>query len=479
MIHRTAARRLAPGKRACGIAAATATALVLAPGAGGKVFFPTPGAKPSTDATSLQAAVVAANASTDPVNQIVLQAGAYTPTDQIPPITKNLVIVADHTIQDNVGTLGSPRIVGLNQPTTVTNLLTVGCATGVPGCTTTVTGVGLTLDGVVVTGGGPSPTGSGVLVNTGNSLTTWGAAISGNQQNNLTLNAGSQATLNETTVDDASAGFGIQEVNATLTMKHVTIAYNPGGGLSNSGGTVTSNDTVYFQNINNSVFPPSGVDCAGAVNSADHSIDDDGTCLTGVAGTNLPNNTALNLSASANSGGPTPAITPGAGSSAINFETNTANCTPTDQKFFVHSTAGCDSGAVQSNGARLMQTSPPSIPSCTVSTDLVSVPNTQTVTVTDNQAGLGPQAGNTIQTPVPPSPFLTDQQPAGTGNPEDAITNLQIVGGSVAFTPFLSPAKGSLALKATRATGVVTGGTTWSFTVTDWAGLRRDLNSCP
>jgi hypothetical protein len=438
MSYPTAAPRLAPRKAALALVVAATTALTFAPGAGAAIFRPTPGVKATSDPTSLQNAIISANSSPDAQNTIVLSAGRYAPTDALPNITKNLTITGDHALQAATSTAGPPLIDGSAETNANQDLIVIPA------------NVNVTLEGFLINGAAQP---GFYAINDAGNLKTWSMALSGNNGTNLLVSGAGTATINESTLDN-DGNAGLKTNGGTTVLNNSDVVSNFAGGIDQSlGGIVRVNNTIIANNVNPITL--TGSDCTGPPTSNDKSQQSDGSC-----GTAVTSSSTLNLNSSTQNEGPTPTISLGTGSSAIGAG-DAAICQRVDQRFFVHSGTGCDIGSYQTGSTR--DTSPPT---CVVTrTNLVTVPNQQDVTVTDADSGLGPEAG-----------LATDAQAIGTINPGDAITNLTITNGSVAFTPFTSPSRGGLVLTATRGSNPAVGSTSWKFTANDWAGNRMDCH---
>ncbi len=150
-------------------------------------------------------------------------------------------------------------------------------------------------------------------------------------------------------------------------------------------------------------------------------------------------------------GGPTPTNQEPPGSPSIGAG-NPALCQTVDQRFFaVPAGSACDIGSYDI--AATQDTTPPT---CVVTNLIIGPPKQQQVTVTDPGSGMGPEAGG-----------MSD--PAGT--PGDAISNVAITNGTVAFTPFTAPSRSGLVLTATKTNQATA--TRWNFTATDWAGNSK------
>jgi hypothetical protein len=482
----TAAARLLHGKGALALVATATAGMSFAPTAGAKVFYPLPGARASTDASSLQAAVSAANASTDPNNTIVLSQGVYTPTDPVPVITKTLTIQGNHAYQATTAAPG-PVLDGTNAgQQTASGLLrtAVGTSTAV-GPSLTVVAVqfgGNSTQWSIDAGGGPTAAQAGTL-------TLWGdhfAGAAGVNLGNFETGRFTETTIGDTT---GTGGPGVSYIgNNNVQLVNDTLVNNAGAFAlqNNTAGNNTSvTNTVFGHNTPDGLTSTS---CALVVQTANTSFSDDATCGLGAG-----DNVALTVPPNAQFvGGPTSTYQvsglPTNGGTAL-------MCPTTDERFFPKAGGGCDVGAFNSGAARQTTwsssaASPFNGHPCSVSTNLVTVPNTQTVIVEDTLSGLGPEAGTGADTqtapPATPGTEVTTAAPTSPSvttntsniNPDDAITNVTIVNGTVAFTPFTAPSTNGLAVQATRAAGAATGSTRWSFTATNWAGLRLDLARC-
>jgi hypothetical protein len=250
-------------------------------------------------------------------------------------------------------------------------------------------------------------------------------ALSGNNGTELIVDAGGKATANNANISDGTLD-AIRN-SGTLVLNNSTVANNSNGGITSTSGSLTLNNTIV---ANNNPFVNGSKDCVLATTYTplgSASWSSDGSCTAAHSGDPM-------IGATGPNGGPTPSAALLAGSPAINAGDNT-KCPTTDQRFFVRSDGLCDIGAYESGAAR--DTTPPT---CVVSALRAGPPKQQDVTATDSGSGLGP----------------------------DAITNVTITNGTVAFTPFASPSTAGLVLTATKSDQTQL--TRWSFTATDWAG---------
>jgi hypothetical protein len=432
MTNSTAARRLAPWKAAVGIAVSAATAMGFAGSASAAIIPVAPGAG------TLAAAISTANGNTDPSNTLTLGDGRYAPTAPLPPITKPLTITGDHA----------------NQQPTAGGGARVDCTSLVPpeaDVMTVNSGVSVTLQAFTFTTCANTPS-FAVIRDKGN-LTMWNMTLDGNNGVQLGVSTGATATVNNSVISD-----GNQEgilADGTLVLNNVTITGNAAGGILNTGTagrSVTANNSIIS---NNDPLATARPNCQSPVQATDKSIELGTTCGTDLHGD--PTVDFVNQN-----GGPTPTIALLAGSPAIGAG-NPAKCFTTDQRFFVHTTAGCDLGSWQTGATR-----DTTAPTCTVTRTQYppAVPTAQQdVSVKDPESGIGPQAG-----------AGSDAWGVGTVNPADAITNLTITNGTVSFTPFSKPNNSAtgLVLTATKGSNPAVGSTSWKFTAMDWAGNRKD-----
>jgi hypothetical protein len=147
----------------------------------------------------------------------------------------------------------------------------------------------------------------------------------------------------------AANGFGGGVIfgTGTATLSHVTVANNSAGG---SGGTASggglSLQSVGSGGVGNSIVAAnSGGNCATAVPSAGHNIDDGTTC--GFTGTGDKSATDAKLGPLGEHGGATLTQMPLAGSPAIDGG-DLATCPPSDQRGVSRPQGGgCDIGAVE------------------------------------------------------------------------------------------------------------------------------------
>jgi hypothetical protein len=280
-------------------------------------------------------------------------------------------------------------------------------------------GVSATFKAVSITGS--SDIGFGVIRAKG-TVELDNLALSGNNGTELVVDSGGTATANDANISDGTF-HGIDN-SGTLVLNNSTVANNSSGGITTSG-TLRLNNTII---ANNNPFVNGSTDCVGTpTTSTITSWDSDGTCAVAHTGDPMLDSTNMN-------GGPSPSAALLPGSPAINAGTNSI-CPTTDQRFFVRSDGQCDIGAYEAGAAR-----DTTAPTCVVSALRAGPPKQQDVTATDSGSGLGP----------------------------DAITNVAITNGTVAFTPFTSPSRAGLVLTATKTDQTQV--TRWSFTATDWAG---------
>lgn len=251
------------------------------------------------------------------------------------------------------------------------------------------------------------------------------AAISGNNGAGVIVESGGTATFANSTLDNGNSLAGI--VLGTLNLRNSTVTLNTGG-FDNSNGVLNVYNTILAKNDQQGTGMPN---CGAPVNDTVASLDDLGDC--GVAFTADPN-----LAEITTQGGPTPSIRPNAGSPVINAGSS-AQCPTTDQRYFVRSDGQCDIGAFEVDAVR-----DTTAPTCTVSALRNGPPKQQDVTAQDGGSGLD----------------------------RDAITDVAITNGTVAFTPFTSASRAGLVLTATKTDQAQL--TRWSFTATDAAGNVKD-----
>jgi hypothetical protein len=442
MTHSTAVSRLALWKAALIAVLAVAATLALAGRASAQVFFATPGSP-----SDIAADITTANGNADPINTIVMQPGIYSPTAPLPPITlgpsnapKTLVFTSHHS--DKAGQAGGSTTGTAIDGTAIT-----------PTDSNTITinpGVNVIMEGFSIRAtSGPS---NQVIVNDGHlQMYNMFVTSSGNPLILPGADPTESALIVESSFVQNAAPLGvISNQGGTVDLINDDINNNTGGiGVSTSAGTTEMHNTIDSLNGASS--------CDVPVSPASGNITD-GTC-GGEFSTANPNllNPFFN-------GGPTPtsnerATAPGIGHGDPAF------CGVVDERFWVHTTTGCDIGSFQSGASH--ETTPPS---CVVTGGSAGPPATQQVTVTDTGSGLGPQAGSFND------PLTTSTNPSAVVSPtidSDPISGLGIDNGSVAFStgPNTGPSTTPVVLTATKATqGVLTH---WWFTATDWAGNTK------
>jgi hypothetical protein len=442
MTHSTAVSRLALWKVALIVVLSAATTLALAGRASAAVFFATPGS-PSDLATD----ITTANNNSDPINTIVLQPGIYSPTAPLPAITlgpssapKTLVFTSHHSDQVGMpgGSTAGTAIDGTAINPSDSNTITIN------------PGVNVIMEGFAIRAA--SGASSAVIVSDGH-LQMYNMFMTSNGNPILLPGADptESALIVESTITQNSAPLGvISNQGGTLDLINDNINSNTGGvGVSTSAGTTEMHNTIDALNA--------GQSCDVPVSPASGNITD-GTC-GGEFSTANPGllNPFFN-------GGPTAtnnerATAPGIGHGDPAF------CGVVDQRFWVHTSAGCDIGAFQSGAVQET-----TAPSCVVTGGSAGPPATQQVTVSDTQSGLGPQAGSFND------PLATSTNPSAVVSPtidSDPISGLGIDNGTVAFStgPNTGPSTTPVVLTATKATqGVLTH---WWFTATDWAGNTK------
>lgn len=368
------------------------------------------------DGPALQAAITAANASPG-LDTVILGRAVYQPTAPI-TITDDLVIDSDHSDQ-GVGEI--PLIDGTFVLPFQSDLFTIQ------------PDVDVTMVGFTVTGSSEQ---FAVIRNNGN-LRFDSAALSGNAGTGISNEFGSTAVIINATIADQPVSPGVSTVpGSTTDIVNSTIANNGLGGLSNNAGSTLR---VYNTIITNNDVAGFGVDdCFRPLTGSVTSLSGDGSCATSITspGYQVEFVTVGN-------GGPTPVGPILAASPARNAGTN-ANCPRNDQRFFQRTDGQCDIGAFEFGGVR--DTTPPT---CSVTALRPGPPRQQDVTAQDSATGLGYQA----------------------------IKDVTITNGTVAFSPFVptafeSASPAPLVLTATKTDQSEL--TRWSFTALDWAGNVRD-----
>jgi hypothetical protein len=213
------------------------------------------------------------------------------------------------------------------------------------------------------------------------------------------------------------------------------------------------------------------VGCSPTFTSSNHSVDQDGSCVAPGDSTSRTG-VAEPLGASGSNGGPTPTETiPPTGTAATNPALglgNPATCPLTDQRFFPHTSGGCDAGSYQHDGGQ--DVTPPACPGPGVITQNGSGQNvSQQITVTDPLSGLGPEGGtvndiaNAQRTP-----------PVTLGNDQADVTDgVTIDNGSVGGTGFSASGYSTSPVQVTATKTTIGTVTHWSFFATNWAGVTK------
>ena len=196
----------------------------------------------------------------------------------------------------------------------------------------------------------------------GNSAPDVGNSGGGIQNNNGTV------TVSNSTLSGNSANYrggGIQNFNGgTLTVTNSTLSgnsvtdvdYGRGGGISNSGGSATLQNTI----VANS---PSGGDCYGTVTDGGHNLDSDGNCGFGTANNSLSGVDPL-LGPLADNGGPTKTHALLAGSPAID-KGNSFGATADQRGVARPQGAASDIGAFESESTVAEDTTAPRVSAAT------------------------------------------------------------------------------------------------------------------
>jgi hypothetical protein len=260
--------------------------------------------------------------------------------------------------------------------------------------------------------------GFGVFHNNGN-MVLERSAITGNAGTDLINELGATLTVNNSTISDNVSSPALNNNGGTATLNNSSVLRHGANGGLGSTGTLTLNNTVVAENTPNCFI--------GTTTTGVGSLDDDATC--GVAKT-----APAQVGPVQANGGPTLTARPAAGSPLINGGVNSV-CPTHDQRYAPRTDATCDIGAFE------VGTVPDAVaPTCAVSATRAGPPKQQDVTARD----------------------------AGVGLDSDAIGNVTITNGTVAFTPFTAPSRAGLVLTATKTDQAQL--TRWSFTATDLAG---------
>jgi hypothetical protein len=368
------------------------------------------------DGASLQSAVTSANTNTDATNKIILADKLYQPTAPMTISKSGLTITSDHANQAAGG------------GATIDGSFIGAPAGGVPNVFVVNAGINARLWGFTIKLGGPDNTTPAIQDN--GTLELQGMLLSGNNATQLTVGSGGTANIYNSCVCDGNAG-GISGSSATVVLNNSTVANNANGGVAVTG-TLRLNNTIVANNNALSAVP-APKDCFTPATTSDHSMDSDSSCGVTLHGNPL-------LGPTVNQGGPTASESLGAGSPAINAG-NVALCPTTDQRFFPRHPPGssktsCDIGAFETGATR--QTT---APTCPVTAVRAGPPKQQDVTATDTQSGLG----------------------------ADAVSNITITNGTVAYTAYTQPSRTGNVLTATKTDQTML--TRWSFDLVNWAGV--------
>ncbi len=238
----------------------------------------------------------------------------------------------------------------------------------------TATFVGVALDLV-----GYENQGSAINVEPSGVADIENSTISGTGGPSLLVEDGGSATAT-----NSSFSHGLEEGivdQGTVSLTNVTVSGNLGMGIDDSGGSLA---------LVNSIVAGNHPDCARAADSADVSLDDDGSCGVGALARTSPQ-----LGQWMWNGGPTDSQLPQAGSPAIGVG-DPAHCPSVDQRFAPRPSGRCDLGAVQAGA------SPPAAPSTTVPTSgaptsAPTTPGTPTPTSSGSAGAVsGPTAGAVV-----------------------------------------------------------------------------------
>jgi predicted outer membrane repeat protein len=189
---------------------------------------------------------------------------------------------------------------------------------------------------------------------------------------------GTLTIANSTIVDNHAVNFGggLRLTDGTVKITSSTItgneadsdgsSFETGGGISIDGATVTLNNTVVAQNVQNNKTVKS--DVAGQANGLFNFIGVD-TGLTGITNGLIGNRVGTNtvpldpkLNALAFNGGFTPTRLPGAGSPLVGKGGPLLIAGPTDQRGFARPSIGTTIGAVEVNVPKPPVQSPPVVP---------------------------------------------------------------------------------------------------------------------
>lgn len=440
--------------KAAVVAGALATSAAFAGTASAAVFVinPPAGNTGVQNGALLATAITNANNSTDPSSTIVLKEASYNPSSPFPAIQKNLRIVGDHTNQElNGGT----NILGASLSPSDQTLITINA------------GATLTLEALKIGQTGTNPGNTAAVVDNGN-LVMHGADLLANlSPNQLLVNSGGTATLNNSLVGDGSQG-AIDIELGTVTLNHSNVTFNGTGAITQNGTLNVNNSIISNNDLSLSGLP----NCTSPANSSDHSLDSDGSCGLTTAGGSKSGTTASPLNAGifdANkNGGPvqtnkfTSSTSPAVGAA------NQTNCPVADNRFFAFQGSTkppCDMGSLQSGATQ--DTTPPACVSTGKTQNAQGQNVTQTVSLTDSISGLGPEGGSISD------PINAGAPPLVGNNQADVVDGATIDNGGVSATGFSSggPSTSPVTLTATKSNlGALAH---WSFTATNWAGVTK------
>ncbi len=201
-------------------------------------------------------------------------------------------------------------------------------------------------------GSGPGSGFGGGIVNYGNTTLT-SSTVSGNSTAGAgggIFNSSGMTTATVTVTNGtisgnaagASGGGGVFNLNAILTLTNSTVSGNSTTGL---GGGILASGAEDIRNTIVAGNGPPGADCSGAITSAGHNLDGDGSC--GLTGPGDLSNADPMLGSLANNGGPTRTYALLPGSPAIDAGDN-VGCPLTDQRGAARPLgSACDIGAYE------------------------------------------------------------------------------------------------------------------------------------
>ncbi len=251
-----------------------------------------------------------ANAAAGPTT-IVLAAGIYSPTTPVTVTNTSATLTVEGPSGSPTVEGGPATLDGSNVEPSPSELFIVS-----PGASVTFKDVEIAHGGGV---GVPSirvdgePEGGTVH---GGKVSLEKSLVSGNVGTGVTIEAGAEATMTNSTLSDNS-GFAVV-ATGTASLLNSTVAFNKGGGVQNNG-VVNLTNTIVAENKNS--------DCKGKATTSDHSLDSDGTCGVGALGKMNP----MLGATLAEDGGTTLIHSLQAGSPAISAG-DAAACTTEDQR---------------------------------------------------------------------------------------------------------------------------------------------------